>query len=327
MKNLRLIGLFVFLTSNPALSILGGRQADTALSSMSVDLHDANNDFSCSGTIIAKDVILTAAHCIHDNTERVTVSFNNFENSVVAHQFAKRVHFPKIGSAAAPAKSDSETSKDYKSAEDYYDNATAEDAAELDKYWDYFGFDEKSHEDFNNLFNTFTEMQTLTKLDLSGPANEGVTTEMYFNDVALIFLDQEIPENAKVAKLYSGEKIEFKQKVLGSGFGKSSRDFYTNKTNHKNLRYVEMEVYEIGLIDNQPAAFHAYSGHHSKNICRGDSGGGTWIKNNDGQYQLVGVASYDHNNCANYAGFVFINPQVEWINQQISNFRKTQTQK
>jgi hypothetical protein len=263
-------------------AVLGGREADQKLSSMNVYLETERG--SCSGTIIAEDTILTAAHCIYSTSKEIKIFFNNdFTNSLTSTKFSKFISFPES------LEVDQVTDERY-----------------LGQHLD---FDFDSYQRFKEYFDNLTET-SFRPLDQRHYLSS--------QDLALVFLDQKIPSGTQIAAMYSGPLV-FRQKLIGVGYGVTSRNFQ-EKSNF-NLRYSEMEYFAGYYYDEKLLSIRVHSGHYSKNTCAGDSGGGLWYKDLDGQYSLLGVLSAGTNNCANSKIYTLQSSYYEWIDREITKFR------
>jgi V8-like Glu-specific endopeptidase len=262
--------------------VLGGKEAENELASMSVFLQ--TKDSSCSGTIISHDIILTAAHCIDSKTKEIEIYFNNdFEKPYTSTKFAKLISFP-------------ENEEIERIQRERYSN-------------DHLDFDFDEYKSFQSYFDNLTELDYR-------PLEKSV----YYasSDLALVFLENPLPENAKIASMFSG-KLKFKQKFIGVGYGVTSRNYH-EKTNNK-LRYTEMKLFAAYHLRETILSLSVHSGHYSKNTCAGDSGGGLFEKKKEGKYQLIGVLSSGNNNCANSKLYTLIHPYYDWLEEEITNFR------
>jgi Trypsin-like peptidase domain/Trypsin len=91
--------LFIFYSSNPSAAIVGGaRAADRSIARHVVMVIGSDNSF-CSGVVIAQDVILTAAQCIHPGTNYSLAGFDRLVPQYVA-KVAKTVLHPEFDPAA-----------------------------------------------------------------------------------------------------------------------------------------------------------------------------------------------------------------------------------
>ncbi len=80
---LRLAVLFALaLTSSPSPAMIGGVPASPAISAQTVMLSSTRGSF-CSAAVIARDLVLTAAHCVQPGADYAAVVFDGGAPSVV----------------------------------------------------------------------------------------------------------------------------------------------------------------------------------------------------------------------------------------------------
>ena len=270
------------LKNNTIRAVLGGKEADDNLSSKSVFLNMEGS--SCSGTVIAKDTILTAAHCIRDKTKKIEIYFNNFKESLVSTKFSRFIPYPEKD----------ESKKDLKKGDQD----------------DHLDFDFDTYKNFQSYFDSLSEFEDI-------PARS-MLDHLGSYDLALVFLDEELPSEVNIADFYSGN-LAFRQELIGVGYGLTSRSM-RERTSY-NLRYTKMTLFGGYFIDDVLLSVRVHSGHYSKNVCYGDSGGGLWSRDKNGNDTLVGVLSAVYNNCANSVQSTLIHPLFWWIDKEILKHR------
>ena len=249
---------------------------------------------SCSGTIIAKDTILTAAHCVTSNIDSVKIIFGYNPKS---KQHLKTA----ISNAILPFKMRNGT------------NAMPVPNQTKENKNPYLEYDKDWHLQFENYFNS------LEKLDFRTQYDDGFS-EYQLTDIALIFFKGGLPKGYSPAEFYHGIIPDLKENIYSYGYGIDSRDL--NKA-QSFLRESKGKVFAYyANPEEKPIFLLAYSGGESGNVCAGDSGGGTYFKNKtDQKFKLIAINNTSANQCANSNGHLFVYRFIPWIEESIKEYR------
>ena len=252
---------------------------------------------SCSGTIIAKDTILTAGHCLSDGVDGASIYFGR-ENANKKTEYVDIRTSDKLepyryreSSAAMNVPSKTETNSE-----------------------PYLGFNEYQFNAFIDYFDGLADLVVSNRYD---DGFDKISRE----DIALIFFKGGLPKGFESAKWYSGKIPGLKETVYTYGYGLNSRKI--NETDY-NLREAKTQVYKYYVTqDGTPIFFRAFSGgHSSSNPCAGDSGGGTYFRDSQtGELKLIAIVIDSVNGCANSQGHNMIQQYGKWVEDRIADYR------
>lgn len=246
---------------------------------------------ACSGTIIATDTILTAAHCFPKGADSVKIIFGldvkNKKNDgvIISNQFL-------------PHKGFQQEKVEHKTG-----NETR------------LTFDRWHHELFQNFFDSLTDLVVKNRHD------EWFGEEIR-NDIALVFFEGGLPKNSATAPFFSqGEIPKLKEKIYSYGYGIDTRDL--DKREYFLREAKEMVFAYYVALDSKPKFLLAYSGSDStSNVCYGDSGGGGYFENKaTKRRELLAITNTSANGCADFSGHLFIYPFFPWIEKSVKEYR------
>ncbi|MFZ3229329.1 MAG: trypsin-like serine protease [Pseudobdellovibrio sp.] len=80
--------------------IIGGAkvQSGAAIGSSIVGIYDTEKQFTCTGTLLANNVILTAAHCVESSASKIRIVFGTeLMTAVLSHEISKQESFVRAG--------------------------------------------------------------------------------------------------------------------------------------------------------------------------------------------------------------------------------------
>lgn len=167
---------------------------------------------------------------------------------------------------------------------------------------------------------SLAETSTAIRLraDATPHSSYGIAAE-YDSDIAVVRLAQSVP-NIPVPLTDTNEQfVQPFGDLVVIGWGRTKELGPTSR----ELAKVTVKIYELagcqaaydgvyGVTDNMLCA-----GDVGKDACKGDSGGGAFVKNNDDQYLLAGVISFGEG-CADpaYPGvYTRVSKFTQWIEQ------------
>lgn len=248
----------------------------------------------CSGTVIAKDTVLTAAHCFESDVDIVRLRFGYDGQRDSALKVVDTDDIVRLRAFENPLKQSSRA------------------VVSLNNYCNQNGT-------ISSLYDG------LKKLFVSDYKKEGYA---YRGDLALVFFKGPLPSGVKIAEWYSGELPQFKQELHSYGYG---QDYLKRNGTDNRLRegvsslygYVgeklpSNEVSYTGMVSFSGDGFVGMTGH-------GDSGGGVYVKDpHTGRLKLIGLNSGGISNprCGMMAQVTaLISPYSIWIGAAIGSHR------
>ncbi|MGE3610749.1 MAG: trypsin-like serine protease [Bacteriovoracaceae bacterium] len=260
----------------------------------------SKNDYinKCSGTIIAKDTILTSAHCIKSNVDHIDIFFGM--NGKTEESVKKR------------------SSKFTLYKTNHYQNWLQIPQKSESNQRPYLDFNHDYQKKFQTYFDSLTRLQILKNYDLNFSSEDNT-------DLALVFFEGGLPRGFKVANIHQGPMPKFKEYLWSYGYGIDTRELNERQYMLREARemvftyYVDKYLYGIFIL--------AYSGGHSlSNTCIGDSGGGSFVKNRETKnLELVAINTNTTNSCAGHSGHLIIHPFLNWIEEKIKEYRSSKS--
>lgn len=129
------------------------------------------------------------------------------------------------------------------------------------------------------------------------------------NDIGLVFLANEVAVepmrlNEYMDETWTGHSLMF------VGYGVTDGE---TRTGSGYKRIVEMSIAKV-----EAETFLAKEA--DKSLCFGDSGGPSFLRQTDGTYQLVGVASFVTGTCTEYSGEVRVDFYKDFIQEKLTTF-------
>lgn len=134
-----------------------------------------------------------------------------------------------------------------------------------------------------------------------------------WNDIALVKLDQDAPQNFKFSQLPSALSIPLAEKTLlvQAGFGRTE----ATRTPASNTTGTLKQVSGIEVISIIQEGKELLLKEDGKGSCNGDSGGPAFVRLLDGTLTQVGINSRgnDTNSCIGVGVFTSVVAHLEWI--------------
>ncbi|CAO1432824.1 unnamed protein product [Diamesa tonsa] len=154
--------------------------------------------------------------------------------------------------------------------------------------------------------------------------HEEYNTAGYINDIALIRLDSQIPENQYVKSISLPTRAEANEDLVGkaanvSGFGRYSDK---SKESSPTLMWVELSIVANSICEktygqeNQFKSKICVKSKDRKSACKGDSGGPLAVLRSDGTPVLIGIVSHGYSVFCElgYPGvFTDVHSFLDWI--------------
>lgn len=141
------------------------------------------------------------------------------------------------------------------------------------------------------------------------------TPENMTGDIALVILENDIPEGYTIYKIADPEKIHQSSDMYLYGYGKTG----SNEGGAGMLRktILSSNAFDIDL-NSKKIKVNQASGN---GICQGDSGGPSFVNNIDGEKQILGVNSYvmgpENDICSKFSYQTLVNSYSEWISEKM----------
>ncbi len=250
----------------------------------------------CSGTLIDSRVLLTSAHCFSKESKSVLVGFGlNAESSFQSHTLSFSVH------------------PDFKDIPTLIDqeNGIHQGGASVDL--NLLGIAPENKEFPVNIEYYLSELEKLLTYGIHNWLIEdlGVPTIPH-NDLALIFLNEDVPEPFKAVPFARNFTPGYGQILRASGFGLHG---ISETALDDQLRTTkDLKITGVVVDGNYVTHITAFSFGDS-NVCIGDSGGPAVIETDQG-HALVGVLSALTNFCYGFSYFAAPSFHVSWINAE-----------
>lgn len=235
-----------------------------------IDVYNGINEIinnSCTGVIVASDMVLTAGHCFSEKTTKVRVGFGLSGNRNFGIYEYSKEFIAKFNE---------------KTFHGFLDLSNASNEKE----------DELIYKIDTNLQNNFyNEIKQRTTLVNYYDKEKNLNYSLL--DFALIKISK-LPNNYRPIKLFNGT-LKYKQELYNVGYGLNS--FFKNKKTD-NLRWSSSQL--IGFYKNPKKGIHGVQTYSpsNKSACYGDSGGPLVVKV-DGVDYLLGILIFVRNKCGN----------------------------
>ena len=238
----------------------------------------------CTGIILDEDIILSAGHCLKDDTLKVRVNYGlggryGFTHKVMALGY--RSYYP-----VRPTDGKSHFNSGY------------------------LAFDEQNRARY--------ESEVVNRKAFFNFANQNIIAKEEFRDIAVIRVPK-IPKGYQKVTRFSGD-LSFRQKVIMAGYGTNSRQ---DDKNVRQLRWSEGELVGHYTFNNEYTMGYQIYSPTRQQACFGDSGGPLFVQSQKGVFQLLAVNSFVFNNCANANWYMNPNYYFNLINDAIKVLRQT----
>ncbi len=271
----------IVLNGNLATQATGGRVFTVALESVNLD---GSVSGTCTGVIIAKDIVLSAGHCFKRSTAAVRVKFGlggkaGFTDTIVSKKFLWSQPDAYLEPGTGPGL--------------WADGKLTQDEA--------------SQARFESSIGSRAALQNFA----------GSTTVDYIKllDLAVIRIDR-LPAGYGPVKFYSGD-VSYGMNVIGIGYGTNSR---VSSELDNRLRWSNLSLIGHYTRDGEmTTAWEVYSKQRQL-TCFGDSGGPLFVKTAEG-YQLLGTLLFVFNKCAESAWYLSPHIYIDNLNEKIRGVR------
>lgn len=244
---------------------------------------DGSNSGSCTGALIAEDMVLTAGHCFLPTTQKVKVSFGLGGNAGFTHsieskifEWVKPTTYLLMASAPSP----------WVNGELYFDpEIRTKDLIEVE-----------------------------SRLGLVNYSGRNLVDPRTLRDFAVIRINA-IPKGYQALEFFQGT-IGFRTIAISAGYGVNSRK---QSELDGRLRWSEQEL--IGYYEDVADITMAWQAFSAKQpTCFGDSGGPMVIKTDEG-YQLMGINLFGYNGCSSTTWFGNPNHYQDLIRDTMKHLR------
>lgn len=260
---------------------------------------DKKLEGSCSGTIIAKDTILTASHCLKDHIKKVRIIFGLDNRNGTSVDSVETQTFVRARKEHSPSLTPTTVSNESTPSP-------------------YLLYDKDQQKEFHKWF---TELRNLHIVD----HEHSQRSKERQHDVALVFFKNGLPRGFRPANWYKGDLPRLKEKLYSFGYGINNRDL---KKSTIALREGIIKTYGYSVITTQekqwPLILFGYSGSAATNVCNGDSGAGVFaLDKKTGEPKLIAVHSAGFNGCSETTFEVLLHYYSDWIQSAIKSYRSS----
>ena len=164
-------------------------------------------------------------------------------------------------------------------------------------------------------FNKNQHIQGISSTIVHERFNNDPSADKMVADIALVVLEEDIPEGYEIFKIADPSMIrETERDLYLYGYGITS----SNSKDSGMLRKIKLEPPLYKILYSKDKIFMDQG--HSKGICKGDSGGPSFVKIED-ELQILGVNSYvagvKDNICANEGYQTLADSYRNWIHDKI----------
>lgn len=143
-----------------------------------------------------------------------------------------------------------------------------------------------------------------------------LTAENMTGDIALVILEDEIPEGYTIFKIADSNLTEPSSNMFLYGYGKTGSSAGGAGMLRKTM--LSRSVYEIDFA-NKKVKIDQTQG---SGICQGDSGGPSFVNNIDGEMQILGISSYvvgpKNDICSKESYQTLVHSYKDWIDSKLS---------
>lgn len=147
------------------------------------------------------------------------------------------------------------------------------------------------------------------------------TADKMKGDIALVFLENDIPDGYTIHKIADPGKIFQDSSMFLYGYGKTGSKAGGAGMLRKTI--LNRALYDIILADKK-IKIDQTSG---SGICQGDSGGPVFVNNTEGEMQILGVNSYvvgpEQDICSKHSYQTLVHAYKDWIELKLSAKEKT----
>lgn len=248
-----------------------------------------SSEISCAGTLIARNMVLTAGHCVLSPAKlfRKSPSLSTLRAHFFHYSKNKQKRWQRVQTSIPVS------------------------AVEIHPIWKEF---------VNSKSKPVSALGALETLDLDSNLKYQIEAPSFAFDLAILFLATDAPEEMEIARLSIGQAFEGPKKscsYLVSGFGEDSTTSVMDRkllqatygeVDHRQLKVTELAIERTGL----------------PSVCFGDSGG-PLLENCGGEISVLGIASHlrpdtEAKNCEDPVSISVHSPlhrSMDWILQQL----------
>ncbi len=169
-------------------------------------------------------------------------------------------------------------------------------------------------------FNKNLYTQGISETFINSNYNPDSTPENMTGDLALVVLENDIPEGYTIYKIADPEKIHPASEMYLYGYGKTGSNAGGAGMLRKTI--LSSSLFDINLIANKIKVNQA----GGNGICQGDSGGPSFVNNVDGEKQILGINSYvmgpENDICSKFSYQTLVNSYRDWIVSKTAGLEK-----
>lgn len=169
-------------------------------------------------------------------------------------------------------------------------------------------------------FNKNLNTQGISETFVHPAYDPASTPEDMTGDIALVVLENDVPEGYTIYKIVDPEKIHQASEMYLYGYGKTG----SNAGGAGMLRKTILSSTSFDIDLNAKKIKVNQAGGNG--ICQGDSGGPSFVNNIDGEKQILGINSYvmgpEGDICSKYSYQTLVNFYREWITEKTAGLTK-----